>query len=106
MPTTDEELQQKQENVAKLRQQVADANAKREINVKELSNDFIAQQLDVEQARLEIQLAEALANSTAKAAKAGAADLLQNSKDEMAAAVAQQKAAEEAAGSGSTDSGN
>jgi len=104
VPTTDEELQQKKDKVVELRQQVADANTKREIHEKALENDIVASQLDVERVRLEMQLAAALADSKVSAVKGGVDAPLQAAKDDMAVAVAQQKAAEKAATAASSDS--
>lgn len=104
MPTTDEELQQKQDNLVKLRQQVADADSKRVEAEKGLSNDILAAQVDAETTRLEVQLAAAKAASSGSAAKGGASAPLQAAKDDMAVAVAQQKAAEKAANAASSDS--
>jgi hypothetical protein len=56
-PTSDEELQELQENVASLRQQVVDANADREAYERSISNDIAAAELKAEAARLEAELA-------------------------------------------------
>ena len=59
MATTDEDLQKKRKHVEDLRQKVADTNAKREQGERELNNDILAAQLDIEAVQLEKELVEA-----------------------------------------------
>lgn len=60
MATSDEDLQKKTQNVADLRQKVAEANAARENTERNLTNDVTAAALDAEAAKLEAELVEAL----------------------------------------------
>lgn len=92
MPTSDEDLQKKQEHVEKLRQQLADEENKRVERETELSNDIAAGQLDAEAARLEAQLTAAKSANKVSAVKAGASAPIEAAKAEMATAVEQQKA--------------
>lgn len=94
---SDQEVQAKQERVAKLRAQVEEANTRRASNEAELTNDITIAQLDVEEARLEAQLAEAKASATKTAVKDGANTTLQAAREAQAAAREQAKAAEKAA---------
>jgi regulator of replication initiation timing len=61
--TSEEELEAKRQNVADLRQQLADEIATRENNEFGLQNDIVAEQLDAEAARLQQEL-EAARNLT------------------------------------------
>lgn len=56
MPTSDEDLQQKQERVQQLREQLAAEESKRVQVERETSNDVTAAQLDAEAARLEASI--------------------------------------------------
>lgn len=94
---SDQEVQEKQVRVAKLREQVAAANAQRLTNEAELTNDITLVQLDAEEARLQAELAEAKTAATKTAVKEGAQTTLQAAREQQAAAREQAKAAEKAA---------
>lgn len=76
MPTSDEDLQKLQEDTAKLRGQVKAERAKKLEHEQSLSNDITAGVLKEEQVRLQAQLAELKATSSASAVKDGAAAVL------------------------------
>lgn len=88
---SDEEVQRKVEAVEKLRQQVADAEAKRLDNEASQSNAIQLQQLEAEEARLQLELTRAKSASTVTAAREGASAPLDSAKASMEAAVAAQK---------------
>jgi len=94
VPTSDEDLQAQAEKVEKLRQQVVDADANRENRERELSNDIAMTQLQAEEAALQARLAVAKESGKVASVKAGADAPLSAAKDQLARAVAQQKAAE------------
>lgn len=56
MPISDDELREKAENVANLRQQLVEAQTARVASELELANDVTAAQLDAEAAQLEVEL--------------------------------------------------
>jgi colicin import membrane protein len=106
--TTDEELDQKRQHVQKLRDQVAQEEAKRISREADLVNDIAAAQLDAEATRLEAQLAEAKRQNKVTDVKEGASTVLDaikadqqqadaQAKAQEAAVVAREKAAEDAA---------
>jgi hypothetical protein len=90
-PVSDEDVARKVERVEKLRQQVADANAKRLENERAQTNSIQFAQLEAEEARLELELTRAKSASTVSAAKSGASAPLDAAKASMEAAVAAQK---------------
>lgn len=94
MPTSDEELQKKAEDVDKLRQQVANAEATREQREKELANDITLKQLEAEEASLKARLAVSKDAGKVSNVRDGAAAPLNAVGEMMERAVAQQKAAE------------
>lgn len=94
---SDEEVQTKQANVQKLREQVAAAEAQRVANETAVGNDIVMAQLDVEEARLQAQLAEAKSAATKTAVKEGTSTTMDALRADQAAAREQAKAAEKAA---------
>lgn len=94
MPTSDEDLQAKSDEVQKLREQVAEEEAKREAREVELSNDVTMTQLQAEEANLQARLTLAKQAGKAGSVKSGAAAPLDAAKEQMRVAVEQQKAAE------------
>ena len=96
MPTSDEDLQKQAERVQKLREQVADAEAKRTERERELANDVTMTQLQAEAAALEARLAVAKEQGKVGSVKEGASAPLDAAKDLLERAVAQKKAAEAA----------
>lgn len=96
MPTSEEELKKKRDNVEKLRQQVADEEAKRVTRERELSNDVTAAQLDAEAVRLEARLAAAKDSNKVAAVKEGASAPLDQAKAEMRNAATIKAAQEKA----------
>lgn len=97
MTTTDKELATKRARVQKLREQLADAEAKRVAQEQDMSNDVLAAQLDAEAAQLEVQLAEAKRTSKVTVVREGVSSITDTARDDVAAAEAQAKAAEKAA---------
>jgi hypothetical protein len=96
MPTTDEELTKKGEQVQKLREQVAAAEAQRVSREAEVSNDIAMEQLKAEETRLQAQLDAAKNDSKASSVKAGAASVLDTIKGDQANASAFAEAQEAA----------
>lgn len=94
MAVTDEDIQKKQDKLAKLREQIADAHATREERESEASNEIIAAQLDAEEARLTAELVAAKESAKKANIRAGAADLLSQVKENEAVAAAQAANAE------------
>lgn len=94
MPTSEEELDAKRKRVEKLREDLANEEAKRTVREAGLSGDVQAAELDLEAARLEAQFAVAKNAGSASVMKAGSANLLQDAKDQMKEAAALQKATE------------
>jgi hypothetical protein len=96
MPTSDEDLQKKAEEIQKLRDQVANKEATREQREIDLANDITMKQLETEEAQLRARLN--VANDAAKVSvvKDGAAAPLSAVEDNLKAAVAAQKATEKA----------
>lgn len=97
MAISDEELDQRRARVEKLREQVAQEEAKRIEREADAANEITAAQLDAEATRLEAQLQMAKAANGAKAVSEGIATVTQPVKDEKASAVALQRAQESAA---------
>lgn len=96
MPTSDEEVQKKADRVAKLREQVANAEATRVDRERELSNDITMKNLEAEEAALEARLQVAKDASKVSVVKGGASAPLDAAKESMRLAVAQQDAAKAA----------
>jgi hypothetical protein len=90
--TTDEELEQKRQHVEKLRNQLADEQAKRTERENGLVNDVTATQLDAEASRLEAALAAAKEANKVAAVKQGADAPLTAAKEDLANAEAHAKA--------------
>lgn len=83
---TDKDLEQKQEKNAKLREQIADAEAKAAAHVADKSREIEGAALDAETARLEAQLSNARELAKVATVKDGAADLLASVTDQKNAA--------------------
>lgn len=97
MATSDEELAKKAEEVERLRQQVAEAEALRESRERGLTNDIQAAELDAEAARLRAELAALKDSAKVSNVRESATPLLtETANAKEAASVA--KAAEKAAG--------
>lgn len=96
MPTSDEDLQKKADEVAKLRDKVADAEADRVTRETYLSREITMKQLQAEEASLQARLTLAQDAKKAGNVKEGAGAPLQAATDAMEAAVQSQKAAEKA----------
>lgn len=94
--TSAEELAKKAEHVQKLREQVAEAEAKRVAREVEASNDVAYAQLDAEEARLEAQLAAAKESAKVGVVKEGLHSVVQPVKDDYDSAQALAKAQAEA----------
>ena len=86
MAVTDEEILQKQERVAKLRNDIASAEATQAARVREQENTILATQLDAEAARLEAQLNVTKQNAKVASVKEGASLPLTQAKEELKAA--------------------
>ena len=97
MAITDEELDQKRQHVQKLRDQVAQEEAKRTEREADLVNDVTAAQLDAEATRLEAQLDEAKRLNKVGEVKRGASTVLEAIKAEQVQANEVAKAQEAAA---------
>lgn len=93
MPTSDEAVQKKADDVQSLREKVADAEANRVTRERELSNDITMRQLEAEEARLEAALSRAKQDGKVASVKAGADAPLSAIQEEMATAVAARDAA-------------
>lgn len=93
MPTSDEDLQAQADKVEKLREQVANAEAKRTERERELSNDITMTQLQAEEAALEARLTVAKEQGKVGSVKAGAGAPLDAAKDQLKLAVASRDAA-------------
>lgn len=94
MPTSQEELDKKAQELIKLRDKVADAEAKRFSNESELANDVTMKQLEAEEAMLSARLTVAENASKKSAVSDGAAAPLDAVKEQLRLATAQAKAAE------------
>jgi acetylornithine/succinyldiaminopimelate/putrescine aminotransferase len=92
MPTSDEDLAKKADNVQKLREQVADAEAKRVERERAVSNDLTFAQLESEEAALRARLAAAREASKVTTVNSGAEAPLAAVKEQMEAAVAREQA--------------
>lgn len=95
MPTSEEELQAKQEHNQELRDEIAAEQVKQTDLQQQLSYELNAAQLDAETAKLETQLADI--QRTNAALEDGASGPLEAAQAEMELAVAQGEAAEAAA---------
>lgn len=93
-PTSDEDLQRLQDDVTKLRDQVAAEHAKVEARSRAMNNDIAAAQLNAERVRLEAELSQARDMSKASTIKSASAGPLQSARDAVALATAQAKEAE------------
>jgi hypothetical protein len=91
VPTSDEDLQKKRDEVQKLRDKVATANADADRKARELDNDVAAAQLDAEKVRLENELAAAKHRGSAAVVKAGVAGPLHSAQEAMRLAEEQRK---------------
>lgn len=96
MPTSEDDLAAKAEEVQKLRDQVTAQEATRESRERDLANDITMRQLEAEEASLRARLAVAKEGAKAGSVKEGAAAPLGAVQDQLKAAVEQQKAAEKA----------
>ena len=96
MPTSDEDLQKEMDRVQKLREQVADAEAKRVSRERELANDVTMNQLQAEAAQLEARLTVQSDSSKVANVKSGAAAPIEATKEELKRAVAMRDAAKKA----------
>lgn len=96
MPTTDEELTKKGEQVQKLREQVAAAQDQRVSREAEVSNDIAMAQLKAEETRLQAQLDAVKSDGKAASVNAAAASVLDTIKDDQANASAFAEAQEAA----------
>lgn len=85
---SEEDLQKKRDQNARLREQIAAAEAQADERVREQSNAIEAAQLDAENARLEAQLAAAKEKAKVSAAKGGAEAPLEAAKEQLEAAKA------------------
>jgi hypothetical protein len=94
VPTSDEELLEKQRSVEEKRATLADLQADRERNERALDNDIAAAALDAEAARLDAEIAEAEKRGTPEAAEAGNASNLGNAREQMEAAIERKRVAE------------
>lgn len=91
---SDEELQAKRDRVAKLREQLANEEAKASVRVREQENAIEAAQLDAEEARLQLQLHNAKEGAKVASVKQGVEPVLTSAKEQMRLAEAQLKAAQ------------
>lgn len=89
MAVSDEELEQKRQHNAKLREQIAAEDQKKSERLRDQHNAIQAAQLDAETARLEAQLAAAKESAKAGSVKEGASGVLDEAKEQMKAAQAQ-----------------
>jgi len=94
MSTSNEELQKKKNDVAKLREQLEEEERKTLEHQYEARNDVLAAQLDAEAAHLRAELAAAKAANRVGPRREAVATVTATAKEEMEAAVAQQKALE------------
>lgn len=94
MPTSDEELQKQSERVQKLREQVAEAEAKRVEREREVANDITMAQLKAEEAQLEARLTVAREAGKVNAVKAGVAAPLDAAKEALERAVKSKESVE------------
>jgi hypothetical protein len=88
MPTSDEDLQAKRDEVSKLREQVANEEAKRLERERNLSNEVEAANLDAEAANLRAQLAAAKESAKVGTVRAGATAPIEAAREAMARAQA------------------
>lgn len=88
MPTSDKEIERKQDELEKLRSQIADLKATRESRERDAVNDITAVQLDTDIARLKLELDREKELAKPASVKAGIAAPLGNAQEAMAAAVA------------------
>lgn len=93
MPTSNEDLQKKADEVQQLREQVTNEESKRRTREAELANDVTMAKLEAEEAALKARLA-VLQQAPSKKSEVEATTPLASAREQMEAAVAQQKAAE------------
>jgi hypothetical protein len=86
MSVTEKDLEKKRERLAKLREQVANEEAKAATNALDQSREIEIVQLDAEEARLEAQLAAAKEAAKRSAAKEGASGTLAAVTEQLEAA--------------------
>lgn len=94
---SDEDVAAEVQAVERLRQQLADSEAKRLDNERSQSNSIQMAQLKAERAQLELQLSRSRNASTATAAREGVSAPLDAARVNMEAAVAAQKEEEKLA---------
>jgi len=85
---SENDLEQKRQHNEKLRQQIADAEAKAAAQVVQVSNELAAAELDAETARLERQLEAARQTAKVSVAREGSASNLDTVKEDLKAAQA------------------
>lgn len=90
---SDKELEAKRAKVAKLRDQITDAESKAAAQVRDQENTIEAAKLDAEAARLELQLEEARQRAKSSTVKEGVAGPVESAKEQMKRAEAQLAAA-------------
>lgn len=86
MPVTEKDLEKKRERIAKLREQVANEEAKAATHALDQSREIEVKQLEAEEARLEAQLAAAKEAAKRSAAKEGASGTLASVTEQLEAA--------------------
>lgn len=91
-PVSDADLAKKQERVARLRQQVEDAERTRVTREQQQANTITMAQLEAEEARLEAQLAAAKEAGKVGAVKDGVSAPLEAAREDRAIAQEQAKA--------------
>lgn len=88
MAVTDEDLEKQQEKLAKMREQLAGANAAREEHERELARELDMKRLKSEEAQLQGELNLAKEMAKMKNVKAGSADLVESVEDQERASAA------------------
>lgn len=91
MPTSDEDLQKKREEAQRLREQVANEEAKRLEREREATNEIEAATLDAEIAQLKANLAAAKESAKVGVVKGGTSAPIEAAKDAMLRAQAQEQ---------------
>jgi len=97
MVPTDEELEQKRQHVADLREKIEAGKSDAEASLKDKEREIEGARLDAESARLEAQLAEVLAAGNKKTIDAGASGLIETSATDLANTEARAKEQEASA---------
>ncbi len=97
MVPTDEELEQKRQHVADLREKIDAGKADAEASLKDKEREIEGARLDAEAAKLEAQLAEVLAAGNKKTIDAGSAGLIETSTTDLANTEARAKEQEASA---------